>query len=118
MNFEPNEQEREAVRDFVLQKGKDFYKTYRWKAFRRAVLRKKKRRCELCWQGGADKKGIRRFVRASMLHHKQHLKDRPDLALSESNMEALCRRCHEIRHPERLAAWEKSRKRGQRERWD
>lgn len=80
--------------------GKSFYKTYAWVSFRARVMKKKKYRCELCWNGGIDGKGVRKYKRAVVLHHKKHLKDCPDLALTESNMEALCEDCHKLRHPE------------------
>ncbi len=94
--------------------NKNFYKTYAWVSFRARVMQKKKHRCELCWNGGIDGKSVRRYKCATTLHHKKHLKDYPELALTESNMEALCKECHKLRHPE---VYEKDYKKP-RERWD
>lgn len=109
------EQEASQFVKGLAAEGKKFYKTYAWKAFRRRVLMKKKHRCELCWNGGLSGKEIRKYTKATVLHHKKHLKDRPDLALTESNMEALCRNCHELRHPEKQKTF---KRKYQKERWD
>ena len=87
-----NENETKA---YILKLNdiRDFYKTYVWKKFRNAEMKKKKYRCEKCW-----KKGY--YHRATVLHHKKHLRDYPELALTESNMEALCEQCHIEEHPE------------------
>lgn len=97
----------------LQKRGKSFYRTYKWKKFRKSVLKKKKYRCELCWNGGLDGKQVRRYKRATTLHHIKHLKDNPELALTESNMEALCFKCHKLRHPELYE--DKAQK---NERWD
>ena len=93
--------------------GKSFYKTYEWKIFREKVLRKRKYRCEICWQGGLQKNHLRRYKRATTLHHIKHLKDAPELALEEENMIAVCKDCHKALHPE---IYERST--ALRERWD
>jgi len=38
------------------------------------------------------------------VHHIKHLKDFPELALVDSNLESLCFTCHNEEHPEKLAA--------------
>lgn len=112
------EKETEQFVKKLWKNGKNFYKTYAWKRFRKRVLAKKKNRCELCWNYGISGKEVRKFKRATVLHHKKHLKDRPDLALSESNMEALCAACHELRHPERKKKFNPFISKNPKERWD
>lgn len=38
---------------------------------------------------------------AVTVHHIEHLKAAPELALTLSNLESLCAACHEREHPER-----------------
>lgn len=107
------EQETERFVQELWRHKKSFYKTYAWISFREPVMRKKKCRCEVCWNGGIDGKQPRKYKRATILHHKKHLKARPDLALTESNMEAVCDDCHKLRHPEIY-----SESKYPKERWD
>ena len=76
---------------------RDFYKSGIWKTFRKHVLEHKKSYCERCWQRGFYKKG-------KVLHHKKHLREFPELALTESNTELLCDDCHKEEHPEEFKA--------------
>lgn len=41
------------------------------------------------------------FKRAVMVHHIRHLKEVPELALTDSNLISLCDQCHEDVHPEK-----------------
>lgn len=107
------EQETERFVQELWRRKKSFYKTYAWISFREQVMRKKKHRCEVCWNGGIDGKQTRKYKRATILHHKKRLKKRPDLALTESNMEAVCDDCHKLRHPEIY-----SKSKYPKERWD
>lgn len=95
------------IRDYILQFSdiREFYKTYTWKKFRNEQMRKKKYRCEECWKKGYYRK-------ATVLHHIKHLREYPELALTESNMEALCEECHKEAHPEEF------KKTKFKERWD
>jgi len=99
-----NEQD---TRNYVLsfEDIRQFYKSYKWKSFRAAVMRRKKYRCEKCWAKG-------KYKRAKVLHHIKHLREYPELALTESNMQALCKDCHREEHPEEY------RKSKFEERWD
>lgn len=45
------------------------------------------------------KKG--RYKRATTVHHLKHLRDVPELALTDSNLISLCEECHEVMHPEK-----------------
>ena len=50
--------------------------------------------CQMCRQKG-------KFRRATTVHHLKHLRDAPELALTDSNLISLCSECHEIVHPEK-----------------
>lgn len=82
-----------------------FYTSWPWKRMRRRVMDGCKGECQDC-----KDKGV--YTPATMVHHEQHLKDRPDLALAEWYVDSvgvkhrqltpLCDDCHSRRHPKRL----------------
>lgn len=83
-----------------------FYVTPEWRSLSRDVLRDDRHECQLCKARG-------RYRRAEMVHHVNHVKRRPDLALDiyyldsdgerKRNLISVCRWCHEnVCHPERL----------------
>ena len=97
-----------------------FYTWSRWLAVREEVLRADRYECQWC------KEKRRRYTRADTVHHVNHFKDRPDLALEKEdkdpathttrrNLISLCHDCHEEAHGYR------KRKTGElltEERWD
>lgn len=115
-------QELEELRRLIAD-GKEhaFYDWGKWHRERAFVLRQDRYECQMCKARG-------RYRAAVLVHHVQHLKARPDLALQmwvvDENGElrrqlvSLCRACHELCHPER----QRSRCRAPRfetpERWD
>ena len=72
-----------------------FYKIYQWTKKRRKILRRDNYECQRCKSDG-------RYHNAECVHHIKHLRDRPDLALTDSNLISLCYACHNIVHPEKL----------------
>lgn len=64
----------------------DFYGRAEWKRLR-AEYRKRHPLCERC-----------RRAAAAHVHHKIPRRERPELSLSWSNLEALCARCHGKEH--------------------
>ena len=83
-----------------------FYVTGEWRALSAEVLRIDRYECQLCKAKG-------RYRRAALVHHVNHVKHRPDLALDiyyvdsdseqKRNLLSVCRWCHENEcHPERL----------------
>ena len=79
----------------------EFYKSYRWQKIRKTVLNIDHHECQLCKKAG-------KLTPANTVHHVNHLKDRPDLAMDiwhagERNLVSLCHSCHEKVHPEK--AW-------------
>lgn len=82
-----------------------FYRTRVWKNLSHKILNDQKE-CQICKSKG-------RYRQADMTHHVNHIKDRPDLALSEyytdidgkeqRNLIAVCYPCHKFEcHPEQL----------------
>lgn len=74
--------------------------------------------CQKCKRRG-------KYSRAVLVHHRKHLTDRPDLALSifdpdtgERQLESLCKACHEEEHPESLRAPTPAKPQVTAERWD
>lgn len=82
-----------------------FYVSPPWEHKRLDVLELDRYECQRCRAKG-------RYRRATMVHHVNHLRDRPDLALSiwytdkdgkkHRQLISLCAECHELEHPERL----------------
>lgn len=70
--------------------AKAFYQSTVWKATRDYIF---KRDCGLCKRCGAP---------GEIVHHKTYLTPEnindPSIALSEGNLELLCRNCHAIEH--------------------
>ncbi len=76
-----------------------FYLGSEWKAVRDEVLRLDHNECQMCKAQG-------KYTKAQVVHHVQHLKDRPDLALSiwhrgQRQLVSLCNECHNKVHPEK-----------------
>lgn len=73
---------------------KAFYHTGPWKRKRLEILRRDHYACQRCRMKGM-------YGRAVIVHHIQHLKDVPELALTDSNLISLCGQCHDEVHPEK-----------------
>lgn len=78
----------------------DFYNWGKWKRVRQEVLEMDKHECRRC----RDRKI---YTRASTVHHNNHVKDHPELALEiyyeckgqkKRNLISLCHECHEAVH--------------------
>lgn len=98
-----------------------FYVTPEWRRLSADVLKTDRYECQLC-------KANKRYRRAEMVHHVNHVKRRPELALDmfyldsdgqrKRNLISVCRWCHEnVCHPERLRKETKPRFTTE-ERWD
>lgn len=99
----------------------EFYCSAAWHRKREEILRRDRHECQICKSRG-------RYTRAEIVHHVLHLKDRPDLALSDTYRDgdgverrqliSVCRDCHEtVCHPERMRK-ERKKKFVTEERWD
>lgn len=71
-----------------------FYVSKHWRKLRARVLKESKYECQMCKHRG-------KYARAIVVHHMEHVKDRPDLALTKSNLMSLCASCHNEVHPEK-----------------
>ena len=87
-----------------------FYRSRPWLNKRNDILARDNGECQKCKRRG-------KFARAECVHHIQHLKDRPDLALDDSNLIGLCGPCHNQEHPEKLRKKNIIRKVITKERW-
>ena len=85
-----------------------FYKTYAWRSLRESVLREQHYECQICRQRGL-------MTPAATVHHIQTVRQRPDLALTRSNLIAVCEQCHYDIHHGKQAAERK--KQWNDERW-
>lgn len=90
--------------------SKQFYLSAAWLHKRADILRRDNRECQSCKRKGKVK-------RAECVHHIKHLKDRPDLALEDSNLVSLCGTCHNEEHPEKFKKNQSVKKFVNRERW-
>jgi len=68
-----------------------FYKNKHWKHLRAEVLSDQRGECKMC-----KDKGL--FEPATMVHHIKYVRERPELALTKSNLMALCSNCHYLIH--------------------
>lgn len=72
-----------------------FYKSKAWKACRDSYMQSRSGLCEDCLANGI-------YTPAEIVHHvipltPENIKD-PEVALSWSNLRAVCRECHAIAH--------------------
>lgn len=97
-----------------------FYHWGAWERLRDEVLRLDNYECQLCKARGKHR-------RAVVVHHVQHVRERPDLALSvwdeasgERQLVSVCKECHEMLHPEALRRYGAGAERAAVtvERWD
>ena len=88
------------------EQTKDFYNSPDWRRTRKEILRADKGECQICKAKG-------RYTKAVIVHHVNHLRDRPDLKLDKTYKDtngitqrqliSVCRECHEtVCHPERM----------------
>ena len=101
-----------------LGRGDLFYWWPEWQQLRGDVLQLDRFECQRCKARG-------RYRKATIVHHVQHLKERPDLALSiwdpdsgERQLISVCKACHEAEHPEALRKFEPRKDPLTPERWD
>ncbi|MCW6079264.1 HNH endonuclease [Clostridium sporogenes] len=88
---------------------KTFYKSTEWINKRKDIIKRDKKECQRCKVNGG-------YHKAECVHHIKHLRDRPDLALTDSNLISLCYTCHNEVHPEKLHGKYKPRFKN-KERW-
>ena len=81
------------IRSLIRHKNvKAFYNSAAWQAMREEVLVEQHHECQMC-----RSKGL--YVPAATVHHKKHVKQYPELALTKDNLIAVCEDCHyDIHH--------------------
>lgn len=77
-----------------------FYVSGLWKKLRIEVLSEANNECQMCKSNG-------KVSLANTAHHIKHLKKHPELALTKSNLLAVCNECHNILHPEKHFKYKK-----------
>lgn len=84
-----------------------FYNSNRWKQTRALVMSIDHNECQRC------KELYHRIRKANMVHHVNHLEDRPDIGLEiwledgTRNLVSLCNSCHDEVHPEKQVKFRK-----------
>lgn len=91
-------------------KIKLFYSSKTWRKIRAEVLDEQNNECQRC-------KLLGKYTEAITVHHIKHLKDRPELALTKSNLMSVCKECHNILHPEKSKFYKSNKQLINEERW-
>ena len=68
-----------------------FYTSPIWCRTQARILKQHHYECERC-----RKKGL--VTRATTVHHRKYLRNHPELALDEENLEPICAKCHYEEH--------------------
>ena len=72
-----------------------FYHTGQWLRKRDYILTRDHNQCQCCRKRG-------KYSRANHVHHLKHLRQYPELALTDDNLISVCGWCHEnVYHPEK-----------------
>lgn len=97
-----------------------FYQSDDWKELRQDVLDECHNECQMCLEDG-------RYTRADCVHHVNHVRVRPDLALSRTYRDRegkeqrqlipLCDACHNVMHPEKAFKNQEKERFLNEERW-
>lgn len=90
-----------------------FYVNEKWKKKRLEIMQRDHFECQKCRGRGKIKilksNSSHRDQRA-YVHHIRHLKDYPELALTDSNLVTLCFSCHEEEHIDERNLFRKNKK--------
>jgi len=84
----------------AYRESKPFYHTAAWRRARAAALARDQGMCRDCMDRYNMGVGTRPR-RATLVHHIVPIEERPDLALTLSNLRSSCDACHNKRHPEK-----------------
>lgn len=88
------------------KEAKKFYNSADWKRKRAFILARDNFECQECRkrllraaETGEILTGKDRYIHyAQQVHHKQELREHPELALADSNLESVCISCHNKIH--------------------
>lgn len=95
MNIEFLKWLRQLIREDNLH---EFYTSSIWRRTQARILRESHWECSRC-----KAKGF--VVRANTVHHKKYVRDYPELALDDDNLEPICEKCHYDEHHRRKPAF-------------
>jgi 5-methylcytosine-specific restriction protein A len=79
-----------------MKKPDPFYLSSAWRKCRAQVLQRDDYLCQICLSQGM-------ITAADLVHHIEHLQDRPDKALDMYNLQSVCHACHNKLHPEKVS---------------
>lgn len=79
-----------------------FYKTKEWRTLRKVRRRIDNNECQNCRRLG-------KYSQADAVHHLQEVRVNPSLALNLTNLECICKTCHNKEHPEKLSSFRATR---------
>jgi len=74
---------------------KKFYNRSAWRRKSKEILKRDNYECQIHKRRG-------KYARARNVHHIKELKEFPEFAYDDENLEAVCIRCHNELHPEKL----------------
>lgn len=94
----------ELSRVIELIAAEKFYLCGEWKQKRKNILERDHYECQRC------RREKHEYKRATTVHHIKHLKEHPELAFEDSNLESLCNECHNEEHPEKFKKYIRPKK--------
>lgn len=77
------------------EQARIFYRSTAWKHKREEILKRDNYECVQCRKEG---RLTTQFDAVLEIDHIKELKDYPELKLENSNLQTLCRSCHNIKH--------------------
>lgn len=86
---------QEFIKAIKQGNTKLFYASRTWRKKRKQIILRDNNECQRC-------KSLGLVGKAECVHHIKHIKDRPELGLTDSNLQTLCFNCHNAVHPEKL----------------
>jgi 5-methylcytosine-specific restriction enzyme A len=78
----------------IYKKTHPFYNSSTWRKARERALTRDHYLCQRCLQKGV-------LTPAEIIHHIDCIKDHPEKALDEANLQSVCTTCHNRLHPEK-----------------
>ncbi len=94
-----------------------FYTSRTWRKKRKDIIIRDNNECQICKREGRVTAGTKE--EPLIVHHIKELKDRSDLALTDSNLLTVCNDCHEtVCHPKRLGEYQERKRFINDERWE
>ena len=90
-------QRPDGQREGGIKRAWDGYKSKRWAAKRKEILRRDRYQCQQCRRYGLA-------VDATVVHHAHPVEDYPELAWCEWNLVSLCAGCHNAMHDRETGA--------------